>query len=437
MGSEEEAVSYIYQSYLKAEPYLEWSLPDRYKRNPMLTRDLIQGLCQKPAVLVTGSKGKGSVACMLSQLLGTRKHVGLMTSPHLKEFRERFRVDGEMISEENLVKILNQLKPQFDSIEQTLSAKEFISPMGIQAALALVYFEECGTDMNVFECGKGVRYDDVNNIPHEYAVINTIFPEHLRELGGSLREIAENKAAIITGEQRKVYVAKQEPAVLQVIAERAADCGVLLKQYGKDFWCEKVRYEEHGMQVDIVTGGQCYTDMEIPLLGEHQGRNLALAFVVAEDILGELPVKACRERLQGLQWPGRLEVLSSNPMTILDACINRESCKCVKEVLRQMHVGPLTAIIGIPDDKDYVGVAEEMADIAEEIILTRADNPHYRFTGIQEETLRARGIQIRGTMDVAEALQEAGKAGNAVCILGTTALVAEISAGREQLFPCQ
>ena len=79
-----------------------------YKRNPMLTRDLIQGLSQKPAVLVTGSKGKGSVACMLSQLLGTRKHVGLMTSPHLKEFRERFRVDGEMISEEKLVRILNR-----------------------------------------------------------------------------------------------------------------------------------------------------------------------------------------------------------------------------------------------------------------------------------------------------------------------------------------
>ena len=101
-----------------------------------------------------------------------------------------------------------------------------------------------------------------------------------------------------------------------------------------------------------------------------------------------------------------------------------------------MHVGPLTAIIGIPDDKDYVGVAEEMADIAEEIVLTKADNPHYRFTGIQEETLRAKGLQIRGTMDVAEALQEAGKRGKAVCILGTTALVAEISAERPILSHC-
>ena len=179
----QQAEDFIYKSYLKAQKYQNYNTKDSEKRRNDLTFDLIRQKSGTPCVIVTGSKGNGSVSNMISQILQTKYTVGLMTSPHIVDFCERFQVNSGKISNEDFIKQISMIQNEINSIDTSLPKDVCISPMGIQAYLALNYFENCNTKFNVFECGKGARFDDVNNILHDYAIINSIFLEHTRELG--------------------------------------------------------------------------------------------------------------------------------------------------------------------------------------------------------------------------------------------------------------
>ncbi len=446
---------YVYASYLKAEPYLDYHAPDSQKRNPAFSKDIIVKRAGKPTALVTGSKGKGSVAKMIAEIMGVHRKTGLMTSPHILEFRERFQIQGEPVSEKALNLAIMRVKPEFDAVEQTLSTGEYISPMGIQTAAALELFGTADVDFQVMECGKGVAYDDVNQVPHEYGVINRIFLEHTRELGSALKEIAENKAAIMTGcvtagqEKRQViFTAKQEPEVMEVLTIRAQEKDCELRVYGKDFWCENIMFTRQGMCFDVVTTNNCYEGLQIPLLGTYQAENCALAVALCEEVLGALKLSKVKEALKWLEWPGRLEILSGAPLTILDACINRYSSQNVLEALKRLQIPKANIILGIPMDKDYLGVAQAMQAVAGRMILTRSSNPHYKFGKEQLQALQEAGIEAQWADGIAEALELArtpleqispkdGKCTEAgarpeevtdipICILGTTSLIADV-----------
>ena len=473
----EQAIDYVYASYLKAEPYLDYHAADSEKRNPEFSRAIIQSVaCResqvKPTVLVTGSKGKGSVSKMIAEIMGVHCRTGLMTSPHILQFNERIQIQGQPVSDEDLAKAIARVKPEFDKVEQQLSVQEYISPMGIQAAAALELFRDADVKFQVMECGKGAAYDDVNNVPHQYAVINRIFLEHTRELGDTLEKIAENKSAVITGDQKAVFVSQQEPEVMTVLEKRAQKMQVPLYQYGRDFRAENIVYTEKGMRFDVVTAENCYRDIQIPLLGTYQAKNCALAIALSEKVLEDQKlqmeqcldsrkfqtgpcldsrrsqvqqpehVEACcsslnepavKNALRVLEWPGRLEVLSSEPLMLLDACINRSSCTNVLEALQQLHIDKVITIIGIPSDKDYLGVAQEMYTVSEKMILTKSQNVHYKFGPEQTQTLHQKGIDAEWTESIAEAMERARKYMQEqenydipICILGTTSLISDV-----------
>lgn len=454
----QEAENLIYRSYLKAEQYQSYDAQDAKKRHPEFSKDILRTLSKTPAVVVTGSKGKGSVAGMIAEILGRVYSVGLMTSPHLSDFCERFKVRGVQISDEVFVAAMEAVWPAFDQIDQRIPKNQCISPMGIQAALALHWFNKEKTGFNVFECGKGARFDDVNNIRHDYAVINSIFLEHTRELGHTLEEIAADKAHVITGEQKCVYVAEQNEAVLQVIRSRAESRKVPLKIYGIDFWAENIRYMSEGMHFDVVFNGnedcsqkkkgdmdehafgkaEIFKDIEIPLLGEHQAKNCALALALYRDVLSAqknknengvsemMDAAMVKSVLKSFHWPGRMEILSRNPLMILDACINRESCHHVKTVLNHLPYKQYTVIVGIPDDKDFAGVVRTMRDVAGHIILTKSQNPHYIFTKKQQEILAKENIETIYTENLESAFDCAGQYTDPLIILGTTSVVGEV-----------
>lgn len=433
----EDAEDFVYASYLRASAHQDYAAKDAGKRHPELTGSLLRQKSGTPCVVVTGSKGKGSVANMISRILRTKFTVGLMTSPHITEFRERFRVNDTMISESDFCRLMAEIQPEILEIASNLPETVCISPMGIQADLALTYFSEKGTDFNVLECGKGAKYDDVNNVRHDYAVVNRIFLEHTRELGDTLTAIAEDKSHVITGEQKSVYFAEQEPEVLKVLLRRAEALHVPCKIYGRDFYAENIRYTCSGMQFDVVIGDNLYPNLQIPLLGEHQAKNCALALALCVDVLSDLCGKsvefslpAVRENLSLLRWPGRMEVLRSDPFVLLDACINPASCENVKEVLRHLGIPDCTVIVGIPEDKDYAGVVRSMKDMAGRILLTRSGNPHYHFSPNQQEALAREGICTEWTNSVKQALDLAASFSNPVVILGTTSVISEV----EQLF---
>lgn len=423
-----EAIDFIYESYLKAERYQDFNAPDSQKRNPSLTRELLRAE-EKPAVLVTGSKGKGSVAIMISEMLQTKYSVGLFTGPHVIRFQERFRVNDREIPDDDFCRITEKIKPQFDEIQAGLQPHQFVSPMGIQAVIAQRFFSEQNTDIDVYECGKGVQYDDVRNIRHEYAVINTIFPEHLRELGGSIEEIAKDKSYIIEDGVKCVYVAEQCESVMRILEERAAKYNVPMKKFGADFDYENVRFTTNGMKFDLIIGTKRYEEIEIPVMGEHQAKNCALAMCVASDILSEFDIPAVKAKLRKLSCPGRMEVLSDKPFILLDACIHRENCKYVKEVLHHLGIKEAEIIIGLPDDKDYLGVAQEMWEFTDFIILTKSSSPHYRFSSGQAAMLAIEGIPAICSVDVKEAIKQArtrGRFTKPIVILGTTSLIADV-----------
>ncbi|MCR5145533.1 MAG: bifunctional protein FolC [Lachnospiraceae bacterium] len=456
----QEAEDYIYKSYLKAKNNQDYNAKDSLKRRPDLTRTLIQERDNTPSVVVTGSKGKGSVANMLSQILQTNYKVGLMTSPHLVDFCERFKVNGVNISDEDFVKCIEKIKPEVDAIDAGISEDVCISPMGIQSLLALEYFNEKKTDFNIFECGKGARYDDVNNISHKYAVINTIFLEHTRELGESLSEIAIDKSHVITGQEDCVYVAEQDLEVMEVILDRAKKLSVDVKHYGKDFYAQNICYTAEGMKFDVVVGDRIFEDIIIPLMGAHQAKNCALTMACAYNILGDIDIAEAKKYLQNIYWPGRMEVISSKPWVMLDACINSASCDNVIDVLEHLtdvfidvesslnksgsvnltekaystEILKPTVIIGIPDDKDYLGVAKKIRDFANKIILTKSQNPHYIFTIKQQEMLAQENIETIWTESIEEAVSLAKEDNAPIIILGTTSLVAEVKKLQSKLF---
>lgn len=434
-----EAEDFVYASYLRAATHQDYAAKDAGKRHPELTRSLLRQKSIAPCVVVTGSKGKGSVANMISRILQTNYTVGLMTSPHITDFKERFRVNDTMISEADFCRLMAEIQPEILDIASDLPESVCISPMGIQADLALTYFSEKHTDFNVFECGKGAKYDDVNNIRHDYAVINRIFLEHTRELGDTLADIAEDKSHVITGEQKCVYFAEQEPEVLEVLVRRAEAMQVPYKIYGRDFQAENMRYTCSGMLFDVVIGDNIYPDLQIPLLGEHQAKNCALALAVCADVMADL----CREsdtldifsetmcnqirrQLSAIHHPGRMEILSSDPFVLLDACINSASCENVKDVLRHLGISNCTVIVGIPEDKDYAGVVRSMNDMAARIILTRSGNPHYHFSPKQQESLAEEGISTIWTDSVKQALALTGSCPDPIVILGTTSVISEV-----------
>lgn len=319
-----EAEDFVYKSYLKAEKYQKYEDKDSEKRNPGLSKDVLWNMCATPSVVITGSKGKGSVANMISQILQTQIKVGLLTSPHIINFCERFKVNGIDISDSDFVRHMESIVPIFEEIDKSIPSNVCISPMAIQAALGLSYFNEQQTDFNILECGKGAKYDDVNNVKHDYAVINSIFLEHTRELGDTVEKIALDKSHVITGDQKCVYVAEQKSEVINVIKERAKSFNTAIKIYGQDFWAQNIQFTNAGMMFDVVIGNTVYKDIIVPLLGEHQAKNCALALALAKDVLEELNITDVKNSLLKLDWPGRMEVLNQNPFIMLDACINRK-----------------------------------------------------------------------------------------------------------------
>ena len=458
-----EAEDFVYSSYLRAEKYHVYEEKDVERRHPEFTRELLRKKSGTPAAIVTGSKGKGSVSKMIAEILQTKFTVGLMTSPHIEDFCERFQVNGEKVSSPLFSMLMEEIRPEIEEIDRKIPKEFCVSPMGIQADFALTWFRSRKTDFNVFECGKGAKLDDVNNILHDYAVMNSVFLEHRRELGNTIAEIAEDKAHVITGREKAVFVGEQTEEAMAVIEKRAALFSVPLKVYGRDFWEENLRTEQTGIVFDLCIFGKRYRDIRLPLLGDFQAKNCALAMAVSETVFSDLsentPVveesllnpenlpsaesshsamlpespergktfemDAVRKRLSEINWPGRLELISGEPFILLDCCINRVSTKAVKAVLAERKIEKPVSIIAIPEDKDYRGVVQEMSPLSESVILTRTNNPHYHFSEKQCERMAEEGIATEWAENFTEAMKKAEEKGLPIVILGTTSLLPE------------
>lgn len=381
------------------------------------------------SVHVTGTNGKGSVCVLVSEVL--RKHglnVGLYTSPHLVDFRERIKVNGKEISERDVVKLGLELRETMQSMasedrEKQLTFFEFTT------ALAFRYFSDRKVDIVVAEVGMGGRLDATNVLAPEVSVITRIGLEHTNYLGTTIPDIAREKAGIIKNGVG-VITCEKKPEALSVIESTCSRKNAPLRVLGKDFDVSGIRMTLNGTEFDYH-GARQLKGLKVRLLGAYQAENAAAAIAAIEGLVGRgvsVSDEELRKGLWGARWPGRMDIVSRRPLVILDGSHNPDGIATTVSVLRQLRLEPLTFVVGCMDDKDARGIVRALVPVAAKMIVTQA---RYK------RALRAEALhqivkeEFNGETEIepdANAALERGlnnAAGKGVCAIGSLYLVGE------------
>ncbi len=380
----EAAVTYIFRTRRRLDAAPRGL--DEYTRDTTPTRSLLAaaGLLQfeRDYVVVTGSRGKGSVTTIMAKLLQARgRRVGTITSPHLLHWNERIRVDGRMIPTDRFLGILTDLKPAIDATVASLGAGKYLSPQGIFLAIALRHFDETGVDIAVLEVGRGGRFDDIAVVPNRLSVFAPIMLEHKALLGNTLERIAWHKAGIIKPASAAISLPQASAVQAELkreAARQAADLTILTDS-------------DMGQWLADLPGGQLlrlppYGELTLPLLGRYQIENATLA-IRAVDMLrdasaapSEEYVELIRRGLSAVRWPGRAQQLADAPATYVDGAITVPSAQSFLDSVAPRLRQPAIAIVGVPRDRDYAGVYRVMAAASRALIITETDiNPSTRF----------------------------------------------------------
>ena len=378
---------------------------DEDTRDISLTRRLLT-YAELPAAareyaVVTGSRGKGSVTSMMAKLLQALGYtVGMMTSPHLVHWNERIRINGRMIPSGDFLRHLSALRPVIDAIGAELGDRQYLSPQGIFLAIALRWFDENQVDAAALEVGRGGRFDDVSAAPNWLAVFTPIMLEHTALLGDALERIAWHKAGIIPRGGAAVSL-PQAPSVMDVLqreADQQAASLVCLDESSMARWAADRR---GGQLIQLEPYGELF----LPLLGRYQIENASLAIRAVEMLQARLSpaaalqseahIHAIHAGLSRLKWPGRAQKLQDNPAVYVDGAITVRSAESFVASVKPHLVRPVTAIVGIPRDRDYAGVYAVMAKVSQALVITQTDiNPNTRFPSPAAVGEAARGLDI-------------------------------------------
>jgi dihydrofolate synthase/folylpolyglutamate synthase len=367
---------------------------------------------------VGGTNGKGSVAAMLASMLrADGRRVGLYTSPHLVSFRERIRVDGEPITEDDVA-------DGFDAIA-TLVARLDATMFEATTALALDHFAREAVDVAVLEVGLGGRLDATTVGEPAVTAVTRIDLDHQEVLGTTLAAIAAEKAAII---RSGVAVASaQAPEAAQVLRARAETVGVPLQMEGRELSVRVQARDRSGQLIDCAGPGWRLDGVRLPLLGLYQPSN-ALVALAAARVLG-VPDSTAREGLARARWPGRFEVLRARERTVvLDGAHNPAGAQALAASLAEWFGDtPVTLVFGALADKDARGMLAALAPRARRIILTASSSPRATTPAALRAVLPA-GTVAELADSAAEALALAAREPRTpiLCIAGSLSLLGDV-----------
>ena len=382
-------------------------------------------------VQVAGTNGKGSTAAMLAAILkAAGRRVGLYTSPHLVSFRERIRVDGAAIDEDDVA-------DGFDAIA-TLVARVDATMFEATTALALDHFAREAVDVAVLEVGLGGRLDATTVGVPAVTVIARIDLDHQEVLGPTLAAIAREKAAIIRG---GVAVASaQAPEATAVLLERAAATGVPLLLEGRELSVRVRARDLAGQTLDLAGPGWRLEAVRIPLLGIFQPSNALLAAAAAHVL--DIGPEAIRAGLARARWPGRFEVLRHGDRhVVLDGAHNPAGARALAASLDEWFGdGAMTLIFGALRDKDAAGMLAPLAARARRVILTASSSPRAAAPEELRPHVPAGPASVETVATPAEALARADCEPwtPILCVAGSLSLVGDVLrlAGRGGDKPC-
>src|SRR5512135_524774 len=358
------------------------------------------------SIHVAGTNGKGSTSAMIASILKTAGvRTGLFSSPHLVSFTERIRVDGEEISESDVISLAEEVRATAERIED-------FSPtfFEVVTTMAFLHFRKMGVEWAVIETGLGGRLDATNIIIPEVSVITRIGLDHCEFLGKTLAEIASEKTGIIrTGVP--VVSALQEAAAIKVIEKTSKERGSMLYTHGESFMAEVVSESLDGISFSY-RGEGCYEDLDVPLAGRYQADNASMAMKTVEILMAKYPRMKCdiRRGLSTVQWPGRLEIINDEPPVLIDGAHNPQAAIALSEYLRKTALKKYKRIIlvaGVMGDKDVEGILDPLLPVASKILFTA---PAYGRSALPERLAAlatAKGYESIVVSNVAEGVKKA------------------------------
>lgn len=321
---------------------------------------------------IAGTNGKGSVSKIIYTLL--RAHglnTGLFTSPHLTRFTERIVVNDREISEQEVVRLIEKIRP----FTEELTFFEYVTIM------AFLYFKEQMVEYAVLETGMGGRLDATNVVTPVVSVITSIGVDHQNFLGTDINSIAREKAGIIKS-RVPVITSKQNSQAEEEIYRKASELGCPVFAYGKDFSAELKSMNLDGISF-VFNSSDFSLSLFLPLTGLHQLENASVAikaFMIAYPQWNETFIK---EGLKNVRLQGRLEVISKQPLVIFDIAHNLPAAETLLKSLKALTDKKPVIVFGMMRDKDVCGFIDCFKSYAYKIIFTV---PHYE-RAIQYEEL--------------------------------------------------
>ena len=329
------------------------------------------------AVLVAGTKGKGSTAVMIAGILRAQGlRVGLTVKPHLVDYRERIQVAGHKITRKDLAALIERVRPEIEaSRDLSWGPPTYVETT---VAMAFLHFAETGVDLAVVEVGIGGRLDATNVLEPLVSIITPISYDHTELLGDTLTAIAAEKAGIIRPGGRVVSAPQPEEA-LRVIGRVCEEQHAPLVLVGRDVEIRLDGSSLEGVRA-TVRGLRDTYPIRVPLLGRHQAMNAATAIAAVELLADEsIPVggDAVSRGLAAVRWPARVELIDTAPYTIIDVGHNPASMAALCDTLRELLGGRrLILVFGMLATKDYRTVTAMIAPLAAAIVTTTPNNPH-------------------------------------------------------------
>jgi dihydrofolate synthase/folylpolyglutamate synthase len=379
------------------------------------------------SIHVGGTNGKGSTSAMIASILGAAGYrVGLFTSPHLERFTERIKVGGEEIPEEDVTRLLGRIRPVFEEMRGRGMPLRFFD---IVTILCFMYFRERRVDFAVLEVGLGGRLDATNVVDPLVSVITNIGLEHTEILGDTLELIAGEKAGIIKP-GRPLVTATRDESVFRVFRARAEELGCRVVRVGYDTGYERLVMDLGGVRFSLHSLRGEYRGLATPLLGDHQIVNAATA-VAAVESLAEygfgVPEDAVRRGLRDVFWPGRLEVMSTSPLVVVDGAKDAEATLAVRRTVeRDIPHRRVLAVVSISSDKKIPAMMRNICAMADTLILTthgvmeRAADPLY-LASLASENGKPSEVLPVAEEAFARALELAGP-GDMVLVIGSVFL---------------
>lgn len=373
---------------------------------------------------VAGTNGKGSTAAMIASVLSSAGYsTGLYISPHLYKNTERMTVDGREISEEDFTAFALEV---LDTVRM-MREKGLEEPTQFEmyTAMAFLYFERKNVDFAVIETGLGGRFDATNVINPILSVITSISYDHMDILGDTIGKIAYEKAGIIKEGRTVIMYPQMFPEAESVIEEASREKNAKLIK-AEEASVRLKEYSAQGQVIDFKYNGYDIKDMKLPLIGDHQLKNAAVALTaIAElDRAGyRVPAEAVKKGIETVKWPCRLSIVSAEPLILIDGAHNEDGINTLHDALSKYFSDRKKIfVIGMLKDKDYGYAIRKLMPMAYHAVATEPLSERALPASSMAEAIKPYCGSVSAEPDIRKAVEKAkelcGK-DSMICICGS------------------